>query len=189
MYRGCVVVTALIGVSAAVSFGAFSYHPNPARQYLSVALGLLLGVVLLGWTLGVIDEWFSRRRPIPLAGFVVAVSGLGGFLIAPDVGVALSDYRFRADLRAYEQVVAMLRTQPPRSLPLDSLPPTLRRRVYLVRSWRRPDGEFGVDFFYGFGFPPQHSAYVYYDGKAARPPGDFWHSGRKLAPRWWSVTG
>jgi hypothetical protein len=48
-----------------VSYGAFAFHPNPARQYLSVALGLLLSVVVLGWTLAVIGGWHSGRKLAP----------------------------------------------------------------------------------------------------------------------------
>jgi hypothetical protein len=180
-------------VSAALSSAAFGYGPSGELQLLSVALGLLAVVLLLGWTILVITQGL-RRRPIALAGLLTAVLGFGSCLGARDAGRALADRRFRADLAAYEQVVATLRQQPLRSLrpiPPDSLPAALRSRVSQVMSWRGPRGEFGVDFHYGGGYPVKHSAYVYYEGEARRlgPESPFrWRRGRELAPRWFAVS-
>jgi hypothetical protein len=83
--RLAVLLTALVGVAAAVSSGAFTYQPSGERQVLAMALGLLAGLLLLSWTTLALTQGF-RRRPVPWGGLHVAMLSFGSCWIAPDAG-------------------------------------------------------------------------------------------------------
>jgi hypothetical protein len=192
-HRWAVLLTGAIGVGAAVFGGRFAYQPTAGLQFMAVVFGLLVVVLVLSWVTVVATQTL-RRRPVAAAGLLMALASFGGCVVARDVGRAMADRRFRADLGAYEQVVTRLRAQPLRPLrpmPSDSLPQLLRGRVSHVMSWRGAEGAFGVDFHYGGGFPVKHSAYVYYEG-GARPLGlvapFHWRHARALAPHWFAAS-
>ena len=192
-HRWAVLLTGAIGVGAAVSGGRFAYQPTAGLQLMAMVFGLLVLVLVLGWVT-VVATQALRRRPVAAAGLLMALASFGGCVVARDVGRAIADRRFRADLGAYEQVVTKLRSQPLRLLrpmPSDSLPQLLRGRVSHVMSWRGAEGAFGVDFHYGGGFRVKHSAYVYYEGGGwpLGPVAPFhWRHARALAPHWFAVS-
>ena len=186
-----VVALALASVASYWSCASFARTPRPGSQYSSILLFLLLSLVILICIARAVSGFRQHRRTSSVLGGAALLS-FAGLFVAGDAGAWLRDRDFERLRPAMERVIEAYQSSPDSSMRLDSVavPRELRPPIYSVWASRDRARRVGVWFFYGFGFPPRHSAWIYTSDVAATPAsirGWFWHSSRKLAAHWYDV--
>ena len=187
-----VAALALASVATYWSFARFVRRPNSGDQYVSVLLFLVLSVVILVCAARALSGFRQHRRSSSVLGGAALLS-FAGLFVAGDAGAWLRDRDFERLRPAMERVIEAYQASPDSSMRLDSVavPRELRPPIYSVWASRDRARRVDVWFFYGFGFPPRHSAWIYTSDVAATPAsirGWFWHGSRKLAAHWYDAS-
>ena len=186
------VALALASVASYWSCASFARTPRPGSQYSSILLFLVLSLVILICVARALSGFHQHRRSSALIGGAAFLS-FAGLFAAGDAGSWLRDRDFERFRPAMERIVQEFQASPDSSMRLDSaaVPRELRPAVYSVRASRDRARRVDVWFFYGFGFPPQHSAWIFTSDSAAAPAsirGSFWHGSRKLSAHWYDAS-
>lgn len=193
--RNTVFVVALAIASSTTVWSEASFYrtPRPGTQYLSIFLFLVLAVVLLVCVGRALLGLRQNRRSSVVLGGTALLSVMLAFE-APRVGWWLRDRDFQRLRPQMERIVEDYRASPDSGrLRLESseLPEELNRRIYAVWGTREQAGRVDVWFFYGLGWPPNHSAWIFTSDSAASGAsirGDFWHRSRRLTPYWYDAS-
>ena len=193
--RNTVFVVALAIASSTTVWSEASFYrtPRPGTQYLSIFLFLVLAVVLLVCVGRALLGLRQNRRSSVVLGGAALLSVMLAFE-APRVGWWLRDRDFQRLRPQMERIVEDYRASPDSGrLRLESseLPEELNRRIYAVWGTREQAGRVDVWFFYGLGWPPNHSAWIFTSDSAASGAsirGDFWHRSRRLTPYWYDAS-
>ena len=188
-----VAVLALASSTCVWSEVSFYRTPRPGTQYLSIFLFLVLGVAVLVCVGRALLGLRQHRGSSALLGGAALLSVAAVFQ-APRMGWWLRDRDFQRLRPQMERLVDSYEASPDTGrLRLDSVtvPEELRPSVYSVWGARERGGRVDVWFFYGFGWPPNHSAWIFTSDSAASQAsilGDFWHRWRRLTPYWYDVS-
>ncbi len=188
-----VAVLAIASSTAVWSEASFYRTPRPGTQYLSIFLFLVLGVVLLICLGRALSGLRQNRRSSVVLGGAALLSVVVAFE-APRVGWWLRDRDFQRLRPKMERVVEDYRASPGSGrlrLEGSELPEELTRRIYAVWGTREQAGRVDVWFFYGLGWPPNHSAWIFTSDSAASEAsirGDFWHRSLRLTPYWYDAS-
>ncbi len=188
-----VATLALASITSVWSDASFYRTPRPGTQYLVVFLSLVLGVVLLVCVGRALIGLRQHRRSSVVLGAAVLLSVAVAYQ-GPKVGWWLRDRDFQRLRPRMERIIEEFRASPDSGrLRLDSVevPEDLRPPIYSVWGTRKQAGRVDVWFFYGFGWPPNHSAWIFTSDTAASTASireDFWHRGRRLTPHWYDAS-
>ena len=188
-----VAVLAIASSTTVWSEASFYRTPRPDSQYLSIFLFLVLGVVLLVCVGRALSGLRQHRRSSVVLGGAALLSVVVAFE-APRVGWWLRDRDFQRLRPKMERIVEDYRVSPDSGrlrLEGSELPEELSRRIYAVWGTREQAGRVDVWFFYGLGWPPNHSAWIFTSDSAASGGsirGDFWHRSRRLTPYWYDAS-
>jgi predicted nucleic acid-binding protein len=185
----------LLGLASAASYwscATFTRIPRPGSQYLSILLFLVLSVVICVCVGRALSRFRQHRRSSAALGGAALLS-IAGLFAAQHAGVWLHDRDFQRLRPTMERIVHEFQASPDSSMRLDSVavPVALRPPIYSVWASRDRTRRVDVWFFYGFGFPPNHSAWVFTSDSAASPAsirGWFWHRSRQLTPHWHNAS-
>ena len=186
------VPLAVASIATYWSCASFTRTPRPGSQYSGILLFLLLSLVILICVARALTGFREHRRSSAFLGGAAPVS-FAGLFVAEDVGSWLHDRDFERFRPAMERIVQDFQASPDTSMRLDSVavPGAVRPPVYSVWASRNRGGRVDVWFLYGFGFPPEHSAWIFTSDSAASPAsirGWFWHRSRKLSAHWYDAS-
>ena len=157
-----VVALALACVASYCSCASFARTPRPGSQYSSILLFLVLSLVILICVARALSAFHQQHRSSAFLGGA-ALIGFAGLFAAKNVGFWLRDRDFERFRPAMERIVQEFQASPDSSMRLDSVavPGELGPPVYSVWASRDRTRRVDVWFFYGFGFPPQHVAWIF----------------------------
>ena len=192
--RNTVFVAVLAIAASTFVWSAASFYraPRPGTQYLSILLFLVLVVVVLVCVGRALLGFRQHRRSSVVLGSAVLFSVVVAYQ-GPRVGWWLRDRDFQRLRPRMERIIEEFRASPDSGrLRLDSVevPEDLRPPVYSVWGTRKEAGRVDVWFFYGFGWPPNHRAWIFTSDTAASTASireGFWHRGRRLTPHWYDA--
>jgi hypothetical protein len=179
----------LVIVGTVVS-GVYGYTVDTSLQFGAIIIWLTLLATLAAGGISAIASW-NHNRWRALVVFDLALAGLMLGDAAMQVGIWYRDRQFLRQMAPYQQLVDSFQSGrvSPGRLPIDSLPPNLKNCCYLVSGERDSTGVWQVEFWWAWGFPTHHSAWVYSsDTSLAKMMvrGEWYHASR-LVPHWYRV--